>query len=96
MKKLAAELWGRTAEASAVTSSRITHHATGRARVFRSSELQPVLDELGIPPDFCGADPKQILWTHRSSKEADIYFISNQGEQAVAITPVFRVSGKAA
>jgi hypothetical protein len=94
VKKLADELWGQLAEASAVNSSRTTHHATGKGRVFRSSELQPVLDELGIPPDFGGADPKKILATHRSSREADIYFLSNQGEQATAITPVFRVSSK--
>ena len=94
VKKLADELWGQPAEASAVSSSRTTHHATGNGRVFRASELQPVLDELGIPPDFGGADPKKILSTHRTSREADIYFLSNQGEQAVAITPVFRVSGK--
>ena len=94
VKKLADELWGQQAEASAVSSSRTTQHATGKGRVFRSSELQPVLDELGITPDFGGVDPKKILSTHRTSREADIYFLSNQGEQTAAITPVFRVSGK--
>jgi hypothetical protein len=94
VKKLADELWGEAREASTPTSSRITRHASGKGRVFRSSELQPMLDELGIPPDFGGTDPKQILSTHRSSPEADIYFLSNQGEQAAGITPVFRVKGK--
>ncbi len=95
VKRLAAELWRQEEQAAVSTSSRTTHHATGKGRVFRASELQPVLDELGVVPDFAGPDPKQILWTHRSSKEAEIYFISNQGEQAASIAPVFRVTGKA-
>ena len=94
VKKLADELWGTQQAATEVSSSRTAHHATGKGQVFRSSELQPVLDELRITPDFGGVDPKKILATHRSSREADIYFISNQAEQAAAITPVFRVSGK--
>jgi hypothetical protein len=94
VKKLADELWGQREEVNAASSLRTTQHATGKGRVFRSSELQLVLDELGIARDFGGADPKKILATHRTSREADIYFLSNQGEQATAITPVFRVSGK--
>jgi hypothetical protein len=94
VKKLAAEVWGEDAQAAVGSSSRITHHAS-RPLVFRATELQPVLDELGIAPDFAGADPKQILWTHRSSKEAEIYFISNQGDRAASLAPVFRVRGKA-
>jgi len=66
----------------------------GKGRVLQSTELQPVLNELGIPPDFSGADPKHILWTHRSNRECEIYFVCNQAEQVAAITPVFRVSGK--
>ena len=83
VKKLADELWGMQQAATEVNPSRNTQHATGKGRVFRSSELQPVLDELGITPDFGGANPKQILSTHRTSREADIYFVSNQSEQAV-------------
>ena len=94
VRKLAAELWGQEEPASAGMAARSTQQES-RSRVFRSSELQPVLDALSIPPDFTGADPKQILWTHRSSKAAEVYFISNQGDQAATIAPVFRVSGKA-
>jgi len=69
VKQLAAELWANQELPSPGTSS--TFHASRFTfRVLQSTELQPVLDELGIAPDFTGADPKQILWTHRSSKEA--------------------------
>jgi hypothetical protein len=95
VKQLADELWGGELQADFRASSRNTQHAPRPLRVFRSTELQPVLNELQIAPDFAGPDPKQILWTHRSSREAEIYFISNQGEQAASIAPVFRVSGKA-
>jgi len=94
VKKLSDELWGQPQEPGMANSSRTTHHATGKGRVFQGTELQPVLDKLGITPDFGGTDPKQILSTHRSSREAEIYFLSNQAEQAATITPVFRVSGK--
>jgi hypothetical protein len=93
VRQLAAELWGEQAGPDA--ASRITQHAAGKGRVFRSNDLQPVLAELAISPDFTGPDPKQILWTHRASREAEIYFICNQGEQPMVIAPVFRVSGKA-
>ncbi len=94
VRQLAGELWASEYQNGAGTSTRNTHHASP-SRVFRNPELQPVLDELRIAPDFAGADPKQILWTHRSSQEAEVYFISNQGDQAASIAPVFRVNGKA-
>ena len=96
VKELAVELWGQEEPSAPSSGSRNTQHATGKGRVFRSNELQPVLDQLGITPDFIGADPKQILWTHRSSKEAEIYFLSNQGEQAAAIAPVVPREGQGA
>ncbi|HRT07191.1 MAG TPA: glycosyl hydrolase [Candidatus Paceibacterota bacterium] len=89
VRELAAELW---AGCDGVSSREARF---GKGRVFRYSELPPALAALGIPPDFSGADPKQILWTHRSTGEAEIYFVSNQSEQAVTLAPVFRVKDKA-
>jgi hypothetical protein len=84
VQRLAAELWADPAQSR-----------PGSSHVFRNPSLQPVLDQLKVGPDFSGPDPRQILWTHRTSAEAEIYFICNQGEQAVSIAPVFRVSAKA-
>jgi len=56
---------------------------------------QTALDALGLKPDFeaKGYRP-QIAYTHRSTPEAEIYFVSNQKYYADEIEGVFRVSGK--
>jgi len=47
---------------------------------------------LGVPPDVIV--PDGIAWTHRTSKDFDIYFISNQKDSTRIIHPSFRVSGR--
>ena len=89
VRKLAAELW---AGCDGVSSREARF---GKGWVFRYSELPPALAALQIAPDFAGPDPKQILWTHRSTGDAEIYFVSNQSEQPVTLAPVFRVKDKA-
>ncbi|MBN1421199.1 MAG: hypothetical protein JXP34_20670 [Planctomycetes bacterium] len=64
-------------------------------RVFRGTDLAAVLAALETPPDVAGVDPKRILWIHRATAEADIYFLSNQRDRATTIAPVFRIRGKA-
>jgi hypothetical protein len=48
---------------------------------------------LEIAPDFQSG--KKLLYTHRSSGDADIYFVANPQAQEVATMVAFRVSGKA-
>lgn len=60
-----------------------------------SKDLKELLDHCQTPPDFAGVDFGKILFTHRRSADADIYFLSNQTDEAVDLLPAFRVTGRA-
>jgi hypothetical protein len=61
------------------------------ARVANGADLAPVLK---LPPDVSGIDGRKVVFTHRRTADADIYFLSNQTEEPQAITAAFRVSGR--
>ncbi len=90
VRALAHELWGTSAHSPEVAFS-LSYR---KGRVFRSAELQSVLDALQIPPQVSEIDPRRILWTHRAGADAEIFFLSNQSEQTATIAPVFRSSGR--
>jgi len=48
---------------------------------------------LKLSPDVADLPPK-ILFTHRRSDNADIYFLSNQADTSVSFAPPFRVSDR--
>jgi hypothetical protein len=60
------------------------------SRVTNGGDLKEVLK---LPPDLAGV-PEGIIFTHRRSADADLYFLSNQTDGPVRFEPVFRVSGK--
>jgi hypothetical protein len=67
-----------------------TEAGFGKGRVFRNVSLETVFKRLELSPDFASNAPR-VLWTHRATAEADIYFLSNQAETATKIAPVFRI-----
>ena len=80
---LAAKLWGEC-DGKAVKSVRY-----GKGEVLRGMDLKQAFDRLKVPADVaCGR--KEILWTHRTAGEDDIYFLSNQADQAADVTVTFR------
>jgi hypothetical protein len=87
--KLAREVWGNC-DGKSVTSTRY-----GRGRVFRGLELPAVFSKMQIPPDLSDVDHGKILFIHRSSPDAEIYFLSNQSSSPTDIDPKFRVAGRA-
>jgi hypothetical protein len=82
VRRLAATLWSNDV-------------ATGSGRVVRGDDLAGTLRQLGLAPDVSAVEPKRILWTHRTAPDREIYFLSNQTDDALAISPVFRVRGRA-
>ena len=81
--QMAAELWAG--------------QRTGKGRVIAGRTARQVLVADGLQPDFeFTAQPGANLdYIHRRTPEADIYFVSNQGERPEAIEAIFRVTGKA-
>ena len=82
--KLAGEVWGKC------DGKTVTQHTYGAGKVVWGEPLEKVL---GVPPDFT-ASQGNLLFTHRKDGETDIYFVSNQGKQAVTAECSFRVTGK--
>lgn len=62
----------------------------GKGRVIQGEPLDAVVKSLGLPPDVSRIDPRAVLWTHRTTPDREIYFLSNQLEKQVDLAPVFR------
>lgn len=87
VRRLAAELWSGT------DGTRTPQKRVGRGRVFRGMELDLVLAALKCEPDVAEY-PADVLWTHRQTAEADLYFLTNQSDEPQMVAPRFRVTGK--
>ncbi len=88
VRKVAAEIW------AGCDGTNVTMTRFGKGLVFRGVCTKKALDELKVPPDVSGIDTKMFPWTHRTSKEGEIYFISYQGDEPTSIHPSFRVTGR--
>jgi len=96
VQKLADELWGagsRHAEAQT--------NYFGKGRVITGKSAREVLLADGVPPDceFLSTTNHQpstdFDFIHRTTDDAEIYFVANRSTNAVAQECAFRVSGKA-
>lgn len=72
---------------------RIAAELWDSGRVQSGKPAQAVLANLGVTPDFqAGADG--VLWIHRRIGDADVYFVSNQKDDAREVDCTFRVDGR--
>ena len=62
----------------------------GKGTVICHRDLEAALTSIGRPADVSGITAPDTLWTHRRLEDADIYFISNQKDEAQSVTPRFR------
>ncbi len=65
----------------------------GNGYIFQNSDLAGALAALDVLPDLEGVSIAEVPFAHRSSEEAEIYFLSNQKETAVAASFRFRIAG---
>jgi hypothetical protein len=87
VQKLAREIWGET------DLKQPGEHPYGKGRVIWGKSLATISAALGLKPDF---ESSQTLgFIHRHSDDADIYFVANQKEEALATTAAFRVNNRA-
>ncbi len=82
---LAREIWGDDPDGS--------ERLYGSGHIYGNASLEKVFKLMDIPPDVACSDPG-ILWTHRRTGEADIYFLSNQHPKAADVKVSFRVKEK--
>jgi hypothetical protein len=82
---LVAELWGPAASTS-----------IGKGRVINCSTADAALEAAGVPGDFSVHSTKghEILFVHRRSESADVYFVTNRADQDCRVDLEFGVAGK--
>lgn len=92
VRTLAAEVWGDLDGVSR------TVRYVGKGRVVWGLPLEDVLASLNTPKDveFAKALDADIVWTHRHTPNADIYYIANLTDATQEVQARFRISGREA
>ena len=91
VKAIAKQLWGNC------NGTTVLEHKFGKGQVVLGKSLADIFAEQNLEPDFefhSGDDDTDLVYTHRTTGAADIYFVSNQRQQFGSADCVFRVSGK--
>ncbi len=86
---IAEELWGSTAE----------NRSVGKGRILQQESVAEGLQQAKVAPDFMYAKPRaesDVLFVHRRTATADLYYIDNRSDKSEAINASFLVTGKAA
>lgn len=85
VKSLADELW------AGLDGNKVKAVKRGKGELLYGMTMKEALDHIGCVPD-CGLPiDAPILYGHRSAKGIEIYFISNQKEETIEVSPEFRV-----
>jgi hypothetical protein len=85
VKELATKVWAGVENATG-------RGRFGRGRVFMAIDVDNALAQLGVTPDVDGLAP-EVRFIHRSGDGADVWFLSNQGDEPVSFMPSFRIAG---
>lgn len=84
VETLSRELWGECFDKRGVNSY-------GKGRVFNGYTLEEVFAEIELVPDCAIAPSEPLLYNHRSTMGAEIFFLSNQSSRPIDVAPTFRV-----
>ena len=86
---LSAKMWG---DCDGVNTKK---HQYGKGFVYCGMTIADVLKDINVNKDVEVLQGKEnIVWTHRRSEDADIYFIANQSKKPINTVINFRVNGK--
>lgn len=66
----------------------------GKGWLLYGMSMQEALEKIGCVPDCQLPEASPVLYAHRQAEEKDIYFLSNQSDQEIEVTPKFRIQGK--
>lgn len=84
---LSKELWGD----DFVENNSIVNYKKGKLIPYQ--DIGSVLKDLKTQPDFKTEIEQPILWIHKTMKDTDIYFITNQSDEKITFDASFRVTG---
>ena len=91
VKEIVDDLWGTD------TGSKNQEKALGEGHLFQGKPLAGILEAQHLRPDFEFKGlkgPARLLYTHRATGAADIYFVSSQQQRFDSVKGTFRVHGK--
>tara|TARA_R110002033_G_scaffold171186_1_gene217535 strand:- start:13742 stop:16996 length:3255 start_codon:yes stop_codon:yes gene_type:complete len=88
VKLLADKLWSGNYE-----NGKMTLHY-GQGKVMDGYEISEVFNSINLTKDVDVPSETPVLWTHRREADMDIYFITNQSDALIELSPVFRVDSK--
>jgi hypothetical protein len=71
--------------------ARLARELWDGGKIVTGKTVEEVLAGLGVGPDFTG--PAFVRWIHRSTDEAEIYFVASDSPQAREVACEFRVDG---
>jgi hypothetical protein len=84
VRQQATALWG---------ADQAAQHKYGSGQVLSNMSMEAALRILSLKADVADL-PAQVLYTHRTTPEGELYFITNQAAQTITLSPAFRVTGK--
>lgn len=82
---LAKKMWGDLS---------VKQRSYGKGTIYTDVELKEVLDRSGVIPDCQFGENDPVLYVHRTAGDNEIYFITNQSDRTITVSPQFRVQGK--
>ncbi len=90
VRRLATELWGTEPPPAAGEGPRA--RAVGRGRVIEGGTLAQAIELCGIMPAI--SDAGGLLWTHRTTPDGEVFFLSHHGSSPLLVSPWFRVGAR--
>lgn len=87
VKALAAEIWGD------VDGVNVKSRKLGKGTIMNGMTMEEAFAAIDCVPDFKIQDGAPVHYGHRTLGNAEVYFVSNQSNEPIVITPEFRVTG---
>ena len=84
IEQMARELWGECYDKKGMVKY-------GKGRVFNGYSLEELFAEINLVPDCNIPAESPILYNHRSTMGAEIYFVSNQANSPISTDLTFRI-----
>jgi hypothetical protein len=88
LQQMASELWGD------VDGKTIKSRKVGKGMILNGLDMKEAFALIGCIPDCVLPEDRSIHYGHRSIKDGEIYFVTNQTAETKLVTPEFRVKGK--
>ena len=92
LSELSVLIWGNC------DGKKVKEHGFGKGKVMYGMSLQEAFDLLKVKPDFSYSSASansDIQFIHKRINNSEVYFISNQKDQAEELICTFRINGKA-